>query len=342
MQAIGLLFLAVIPPLAFLGYVLHSDRREPEPLQLVLQMMGLGILSTIPAGIIEALLGVLPVFSGAGPWGAAVRSFIQIAPVEEGAKMAMVFALVWKNRNFNEENDGIVYAAASAIGFALFENLFYVFSNGAATGFGRAFTSIPLHTFCGVVMGYYIGRACFAANDKVAGRLILTGFLLAVLIHGLFDTFALSGTSAFVLIFPLVIALFAVGLSLLAKGRRLSLARWEKAETPGVADAPEAAGSPEIRRYMKKYGKDKIGSDESGRWFLKPEKQTWKIVVGRFLFLASFVLFALVALGLTQGTETPGMIVNVVLAVAIALSVPVSIGIILELSYRRRLKPHYL
>jgi len=339
MQAIGLLFLAVIPPLAFLGYVLHADRREPEPLQLVLQMMGLGIVSTIPAGIIESLLGVLPLFSGGGLWGAAVRSFIQIAPVEEGAKMAMVFALVWKNRNFNEENDGIVYAAASAIGFALFENLFYVFSNGAATGFGRAFTSIPLHAFCGVVMGCYIGRARFAANAKAAGRLIRTGFIFAVSIHGLFDTFALSGTPAFFLIFPLVIALFAVGLSLLAKGRRLSLARWEK---PEAADAPVTAGSPEIRRYENKYGKDKIGIDESGRCFLKPEKQIWKIVVGRFLFIASFILFALVALGLTQGTETPGMIVNVILAVIIALSVPVSVGIILELSYRRRLKPHFL
>ena len=55
----------------------------------------------------------------------------------------MVLLFVWGNPNFNEENDGVVYVGASAIGFAVLENIAYVVQNGIGTGVLRAMAPLP-------------------------------------------------------------------------------------------------------------------------------------------------------------------------------------------------------
>lgn len=230
MHLFSLLLIAIAPPVAFLAYVLSSDRYEREPLRMVFFTLALGCASTLPATFAEGLLSLLPVMQGEGIQGAARLSFFAISPVEEACKLAVVLLFVWGNANFNEENDGIVYVTASAIGFALFENVLYVFSNGFMTGVARALTSIPLHTFCGVVMGFCVGYARFARDRQTSAALVCAGFLFAWFSHGLYDTFALSGASISLLIIPLVAILFLVGSVLLACGKRRSEARWAIAE----------------------------------------------------------------------------------------------------------------
>lgn len=330
-----LLIVAILPPLGFLAYLVSADRREPEPLQMILYALLLGVISTFPAALAEAVLGSLPIFSMEGLAGAAAKSFFMIAPVEEACKLAVILMCVWKNRNFNEENDGIVYVTASAIGFALFENIFYVWSNGFGTGIARAFTSIPLHTFCGVIMGHYVGRARFAADRPSANRLILTGFLFAVAIHGLYDTFALSGTALGLLIVPLVIALFIIGKSLIASGKALSARRWENPEsaTQISIDTVDQA----IARAVAKFGADKIGKTDDGRYYLKPERQLWKAIAARITFVAlaaGWVLIALVTRGVAE--ESRALLAEALTYFSLMSLVPLMLGILLEVSYRRR------
>ena len=57
-----------------------------------------------------------------------------IAPIEEFVKLLVIFIYVWDNINFNEENDGIVYTGTASIGFALFENILYVFRGEMSAG----------------------------------------------------------------------------------------------------------------------------------------------------------------------------------------------------------------
>ncbi len=335
MLSLPLLIVAILPPLGFLAYLLSADRREPEPLQMVLFALLLGIASTFPAALAEAVLGAIPLFSADGLAGAAAKSFLMIAPVEEACKLGVILLFVWKNRNFNEENDGIVYVTASAIGFALFENVFYILGNGVATGIARAFTSIPLHTFCGVIMGHYAGRARFAADRPTANRLIRLGFLLAVAIHGLYDTLAFSGTALGLLIVPLVIALFIVGKSLVSNGRALSNARWND---PGTAarisiDTPDRA----VARAIAKYGPDKIGRTEDGRYFLKPERQPWKAIAARCLFVAVAAAWMLTFLAARSvAGDSRDALADALMYAALMSLVPLMLGILLEASYRRR------
>lgn len=298
MQQLLLVLLAVAPPVAFLVYILRYDRSEPEPLGLVLKMLFLGCLSAVPAVLIEFIFMDLPLLSGSGIAGAALQSFLLVAPVEEAVKLLTVLLFVWKNQNFNQHNDGIVYTGTVSIGFAMAENVLYVLDRGWIIGVFRAVTSIPSHTFTGVLMGYFVGAAKFAPNRAIRVRYLLTGFLVAWLFHGAYNTFALSGTAAALLVVPLVAALFILGSRFLKKGRALSGAKMQSGP-PAPAKTPKR-----VRRWHK--------------------------VVGRVLLVLSGVFWALVVLGLLLDDMTGQETLHTILGTLILTAVPISLGILLE------------
>ncbi|MBI4976695.1 MAG: PrsW family intramembrane metalloprotease [Spirochaetes bacterium] len=316
MQTIMLTAVALLPPVFFLFYVLRNDRLEPEPAGLILKALLLGAASVFPAAVIEAVVLKMPPFTAGGLTGAALQSFIVIAPAEEALKLAAVLLFIWKHPAFNEENDGIVYTVAASIGFAMFENVFYVFQHGIGTGMMRAMTSIPMHVFTGILMGYFIGLAKFDTDTGGSGK-IFTGFVIACIIHAVYDTFALSGTSLAALIIPLVIVTIIAGNIALKKGRLLSEKRWGKAP-------PRAAAAPAAVQPAQTAGRG-----------------TWKIVISRFLFAVSAIFWALIIIGVTTGTAAAkgkSSVTDAILGAVIITGLPVFIGVILELSRKRQLR----
>jgi RsiW-degrading membrane proteinase PrsW (M82 family) len=304
--AIAVLAVSVAPAVAFLAVIVFMDRREREPLPFVLRIMALGGLGAVVAALVEILLARAPLFALEGLAGAAVSSFVQIAPVEELCKIGVVLIFAWRNPNFNEENDGIVYTGASAVGFALLENVAYVSGLGIGTGILRAFSSIPLHVFTGVAAGYFIGRARFTAVPARRGGLLLAGFALAYAVHGLYDTFAMSGSEAVLLLFPLLAGLSALGIVLLKRGRKLSLARWG-----GTPDA-KPARPPEARRAP-----------------------VWMAIISRLLMGACALFWLLLLLGgASQGLAREsgeGILGGILLTI-----LPASLGVLLEITYHSR------
>ncbi len=185
----SLLLIAVTPALGFLALILYLDRHEPEPLSQVLFLMGLGALGTIAALRLELLMRALPPMSWPGLLGTIANTFGRIAVIEEACKLLPVLLFIWRRNCLDEENDGIVYTVASALGFAVVENILFVTQAGLAVGIARAITAVPLHTFTGVIMGYFVGVSHFEPGLRRYG-LIGEGYLLAVLFHGLYDTLA--------------------------------------------------------------------------------------------------------------------------------------------------------
>ncbi|MEI6062093.1 MAG: PrsW family glutamic-type intramembrane protease [Bacteroidota bacterium] len=124
----------------------------------------------------------------------------------------MVFILVWRNPNFNEKFDGIVYAVSVALGFAAIENLFYVFSNNSLqVGLLRAFTAVPAHAIFGIVMGFYLGLARFGVQQR--GKWLLRAFTVPWLFHGIYDFLLMSGYPLLLLIFiPFLFYMYRYGL----------------------------------------------------------------------------------------------------------------------------------
>ena len=170
-----LLFLAVAPSLFIFLYIYRKDCWEPEPPHLLAWVFFLGAFACIPAGIIELLF----------PDG--VVSSALVAPVvEEGLKFLVVYLAVYRNPEFDEPMDGIVYAMAAGLGFATLENILYVMEGGIAVGIIRAVASVPGHVVFSCLWGFSLGMAKFRPGRARAG-IIISGLLGAMLLHGIFN-----------------------------------------------------------------------------------------------------------------------------------------------------------
>ena len=201
-----ILLLAVVPPLFLMHYVYKLDSIEREPPRLIIKLVLLGMASCIPAGFIESVLcGVLYSFMDpSGPLTILIENFLVVAMAEEGVKL-WVTKRTWNDPAFNYRFDGVVYAVAASIGFALLENVMYVFSSdgvGFMIAVMRAITSIPGHCTFGVFMGLYYGEAKLASvrGDEVLSRYMMKkAYHIPVLLHGFYD-FVLSTEYDFMII----------------------------------------------------------------------------------------------------------------------------------------------
>ena len=358
-----LLILAVAPPIAFMYFIYWMDRYEPESLRTIMMAMFIGALSIIPAVIIQLVSDPLPLFQIGGLTGAFYESFIQVAPSEEFSKFIFIYLFIRKKPFYNEINDGIVYYGAGAIGFALLENIFYVFDYGFTIGILRAFTSIPIHTFCGVIVGYHVGLARFTDQPKPT-NIIIRGLFLAYFTHALFNTLVSAENFIMLLFIPLIITVYLIGYRTLRSGRRLSLSGREAAKNlvlppaipfpaipfpaipppaipfpvmpppvmPLVIPAPPAIPvvvGPAVRNYRW----EEVVTDSDGKKYLPPKREVWKAFLSRTLFVIIGLLWLLAFIG----AETPpSERWNLVLGMILITIIPAMLGLLLELSYQRR------
>ena len=190
-----LLLTAAVAPVAFmLHFVYVRDRYEREPLGRVALVFFVSFLTVIPAAIAE---GALLAFQPGGLIGIAIASFCVIALSEEYFKYLAVKWLALGHPSFNEVYDGILYAVTASLGFAVVENIMYVFisaaessTEGIVVAVLRALLAVPGHALWGVMMGYYIGLARFEPDPARKRSLVRRGLLTAIFWHGLYDFFA--------------------------------------------------------------------------------------------------------------------------------------------------------
>ena len=195
-----LLVVAIAPGIFLLLYVYYRDKYEKEPPALVIRTFIYGMLITFIAGTIELFFYKLffEYFATTFVFGfALLYSFVIIGPVEEGAKYFVVVIGPFRSEEFNEPMDGIVYAVAASLGFATLENITYVLQGGLKIGLIRAFISVPVHAFLGVIMGYYFGKAKFENR-----KFLKQAFLYPALLHGFFDFVLLSKTWLALFVYP--------------------------------------------------------------------------------------------------------------------------------------------
>ena len=180
-----ILILAVLPVIVLAAYIYKKDKYEKEPFRMLLLAFFLGILS-IPLDLI-----IVGIINGAMPGSTVFYSaFFEAGIPEEFSKWLLFMLVIWRNKNFNEFFDGIVYACFIGLGFAGIENLMYVLGNesfgGAlATGVMRALLSVPGHFLFAVIMGYFLGLAKFRPEER--GKYLLFSLLCPMLAHGIFD-----------------------------------------------------------------------------------------------------------------------------------------------------------
>jgi len=198
----GLLFVLAVAPGAFLlWHFYHADKYKHESIRLLGGTFLIGALSVVPAALLEGVFAEPPV--EAGVLAVFVYFLFGVGLVEELMKFLSVRVYSYRSEHFDEPMDGIVFGVAAALGFATFENIFYVLRYGIWDAIIRTIVSVPGHAFWGAILGFYLGEA------KVRDRplLAIKGLAFAVLLHGLFDTLsteAPNGLIALVLLLALV------------------------------------------------------------------------------------------------------------------------------------------
>ncbi len=176
------ILLGFAPGLYWLWYFYQRDKIEPEPLKLVFISYFLGILAVAITFLVQ-----LPF-----KWSYFTSAVIAAPIIEESAKFLIVFIFLYRNKNFSEPMDGIVYASAVALGFASIENGIYLFRFSKQAKFLlpniiliRALLSVPAHALFSSIWGHALGKIKFAKKKNIMS--VLLALLLAMILHAAFN-----------------------------------------------------------------------------------------------------------------------------------------------------------
>ena len=212
---------AVLPAIFLMRYVYRQDTIEHEPIPLLVSLIGRGILAALAAIVLE-MLGQSILNALVEPENSRyvyLMAFLVVAAVEEGTKFFFLYRRTWRDPNFNYRFDAILYAVFVSLGFAAFENVKYVFSYGLSVALPRAILAVPGHMGFAVFMGVFYGRAkrCFDRGNAGGCRWnLVLSYLFPVLLHGVYDTCCMSGTTQSTLVFvAFVVVMYLVVFNLI-------------------------------------------------------------------------------------------------------------------------------
>lgn len=187
--------IALAPVVMIATFIYLKDKYEKEPLKHLVISFVLGILSAIPAVIISISLEntqnlLYPVGDFKNLFRVAVFAFIVVAFAEEVAKYLVLEFYAFRQKEFDEPYDGILYGTFISLGFAAIENVLYVMEGGIEVALLRMFSAVPAHASFGIIMGYYFGLAWQHKDKSISYK--AKGLLAAILLHGLYDFFLMQ------------------------------------------------------------------------------------------------------------------------------------------------------
>ena len=167
-------------------YIYLKDRYEKEPINLLLQSFFMGVLSVVVTIMVSTAVSYVVKINETLVIDQAINAFLLVGLVEESSKFLFIRGVLYRNHNFNEPFDGIVYSIMVGMGFATLENIMYVLYGGIEVGILRMFTAVPAHASFAVLMGFFIGKAKFEMKPVLYSIYALSA---ATLLHGTYDFF---------------------------------------------------------------------------------------------------------------------------------------------------------
>lgn len=190
MNYLLIIALALFPALFWMWWYYRKDVYDKEPMRLLALVFVLAAPLSVLCGLLEFAIdgGGKGQFSeNSGLFWSIVFYVCVVGVLEESAKLFVVLTLVYRRHEFNEPMDGIIYAAAAAIGFATLENIFYLLDTGPYVIILRGPVSTLGHILFSALWGAGLGLAKFEKNPARARWLVGRGLLYAIVAHGIFD-----------------------------------------------------------------------------------------------------------------------------------------------------------
>ena len=188
LTSIFALFLALMPAVLLLFFVVGKDKKQPEPPAQLIKAFLAGIVSVFVTFAIVGIIELIMPLEDSSVNAAINLAFWGAAIPEELAKLFMLWLVLRRNKYFDEHFDGIVYAVMVGLGFAAFENVMYMVENyddWLVVGSARALLAVPAHYAFAVFMGYFISLAHFSPRRRLYNGAM--AFLVPMFLHGLYD-----------------------------------------------------------------------------------------------------------------------------------------------------------
>lgn len=177
----------VAAPLGAVAALLVASRWLYGKRRFVVATALLGALAFVPALLLE---GFLQRWQGLDKTASSLDAitliylFVVAAPLEQGLKVAAV-APVARLRTVDEPLDGIIYAAAAALGFVSVHNAVYLWGKPLPSlDIVRALLAVPAHLSFAALWGYALGRE---RKRPLGGRRFNAAWLVAMLLNGAYD-----------------------------------------------------------------------------------------------------------------------------------------------------------
>jgi RsiW-degrading membrane proteinase PrsW (M82 family) len=208
-MAVGTLELAIIivvafvPALIYLLWIRAAEIHEREPFLAVEGVFLYGMTIALALAFVLEVVAVSLLNAVTGdtldPLAMNVILALVFAPIiEEFTKATGVMAA---RRRLTEPENGLVYGAACGLGFAAGENILY-YNDSLASGveiffftvIARTLTSTLLHTSATAITGFGMSRSRCFAKWYGQPRSWFPYYLVAVLLHSVFNFLALLGT----------------------------------------------------------------------------------------------------------------------------------------------------
>ena len=179
---------AVLPAFIILIYSYKQDS-FPEPPKIVFKTFLFGCATVLGIDLIISELDNFSENNLSGETYNFFDTFIRAAFVEELFKFCVIVFYCTRKTAFDEPMDGLVYGVAASLGFAAYENIGYVLYFYKEPSFEiaifRAFTAIPMHALCGIMMGFLISKCIFEKKNNYIN--LVLALLIPVGMHGLYN-----------------------------------------------------------------------------------------------------------------------------------------------------------
>ena len=230
--------IGLLPVLAFLAALVYLDSYKLVRFRYVLIAIGIGVLAA--AGSYVANLAVLDV------WNLEFKTFYRyVSPVVEEVLKASVLIWLIRTNRLGLPVDAAIIGFAIGTGFAVTENLYYLFTRGDANtalwvvrGFGTAL----MHGGVTAIFAL-VSVAMVETRDSVSAAVFVPGLLGAIALHSIFNHF---------IVWPVfstlgVLVILPVLLYRVFRRSEETLRHWLGADFDSDAELLEMIGSPGFR-----------------------------------------------------------------------------------------------
>lgn len=216
-----LLFIAILPVAIICIFTYKKDKNK-EPIKLLIRLFLSGVLCCfmvlIITEVLKPFISFMDVDESSSFFEIMLHTFLGVALIEEGCKFFMSYINGYKNIEFDEIYDIILYCIVVSCGFAAFENILYVLTseNGLSIGLMRSVLAVPGHAFFALYMGYFLSLAKLASlkgNKELEKKNTILALVIPVILHGIYDFCLMSHLNILLYVFfGFVIALYIISI----------------------------------------------------------------------------------------------------------------------------------